>query len=59
LSDDRGGNGVAADARQRRPAAMPRQALANPIFTSRAFAGLFAVKGYRVFAMAMSPVPLG
>jgi hypothetical protein len=28
---------VAADARQRRPAARPRQALANPIFESRAF----------------------
>jgi hypothetical protein len=38
---------------------MPRQAFANLIFTSRAFAGLLAAKGYRVFARTMSPVPLG
>jgi len=50
---------VAADARQRRLAARPRQALANPIFKSRAFAQLLAAKGYRVFGTAMSPASLG
>jgi hypothetical protein len=54
-----GGNGVAADVRQRRPVARRGQALANPIFTGCAFARLLAAKGYRVFATAMSPESLG
>jgi hypothetical protein len=54
-----GGNGVAADVRQRRPVARRGQALANLIFTGRAFAWLLAAKGYRVFAIAVSRASLG
>jgi hypothetical protein len=50
---------VAADVRQRRPAARPRQALANLIFTSRAFALFPAAKGYRVFGTVMLVTSLG